>query len=310
MAKVKQNVRTETVQETVQTAQQPTQGVVLLALNHPYYGNYAAQLAASILFSAPQTKITLLHDGKAITHLTEKRLSLFDKIIKLDPSYYTLKGRYEYLKPKAYMYELSPYDTTIFLDADMLWLPRRPITQIFDLLKDVDFTMANRGCIDISKAKANFITWCNPAEIIEKYNAFGMIYNLSSEFFYFKKTQEVEEFFKCTQQIFDDIKVNHLQFGTGIPDELPFTIAMLQTGIYPHTTPWLPSYWQQYRNERLTPNDMYNMYYVYSCGGAMQSDAVKRFYNNLAQFYCNKSGLGHHFPLHSKRQFLPERINI
>lgn len=288
----------------------PTQGVVLLALNHAYYGNYAAQLAASIKFSAPDTKITLLHDGKGATHLIEKRLSLFDKVIKIDTSYYTIKGRYEYLKPKAYMYELSPYDTTIFLDADMLWLPKRPITEVFNKLKDIDFTMANRSNGDISKVKNGFISWCNPQEIIDKYNVAGILYNLSSEFFYFKKTKEVQEFFKAAQDCFNDIKVNHLQFATGIPDELPFEIAMLQTGLYPHTSPWLPSYWQQFRNERLAPADMYNIYYAYSCGGAMQSDAVKRFYNNLAQFYCNKLGLGAYFPLISKRQFLPERINI
>lgn len=287
-----------------------TQGIVLLALNHPYYGNYAAQLAASILFSAPDTKITLLHDKKGITHLNSKRLSLFDNVIEIEEKYYKVNNRYEYLKPKAYINELSPYDITIFLDADMLWLPRKPITSVFNELADVEFTMANRSSIDILKAKIGFITWCNPAHIVEKYNVSGILYNLSSEFFYFKKTKEIHKFFKAVQKHFEKLKVSHLQFASGTPDELPFTIATLETGICPHKTPYLPSYWQQFRNERLQPCDMYNLYYAYSCGGAVQSEAVKKFYNNLANFYCNKLGLGAYFPLYSKRQFLPERINI
>ena len=62
--------------------------------------------------------------------------------------------------------------------------------------------------------------------------------------------------------------------------------------------------------KNMQATEMYLRYYGYSLGGAIQNENVKRFYNNLAQFYCTKLGLGKYFPLLSKRTFLPERANI
>jgi hypothetical protein len=287
-----------------------TKGICIIALNHPYYGNYASQLAASIKFSSPDISITLLHDKKGIGHLNSDRLSLFEHIIEMPLNSYTVKGRNEYLKSKSFLYELTPYDETIYLDADIIWLPRKPITELFEAFKDINFTMSNRGFIDIYEAKNGFISWANPADIIKEYDVVGLLYNLSSEFIYFKKCKEVESLFLQTQKNFDDMKINHVQFGSGIPDELPFTIAMLQTGIYPHVTPFLPCYWEAFMKKNMPATEMYLRYYAYSLGGAIQSKKIIDFYNNLAQFYCNKFGLGKYFPLMSKRNFLPERTNI
>lgn len=287
----------------------PTQGVCIIALNHPYYGNYAAQLAASLLFSTPDLKIALLHDNKGIGHLRPERLALFSNIIEIPQNCYYQNGRFQFLKAKAHLYELSPFDATIYLDADMLWLPRKPISELFTILNNFDFTMANRGAIDVSQATPGFINWATPKDIETAYGC-GVLYNLSSEFIYFKKTPETKEYFKKTIQNFATLKVNHMQFAGGIPDELPFAIAILQTGTMPHVSPFLPSYWEQFFNKNLQPSLMYEQYYAYSLGGSIQNNNAKKFYNNLANFYCNKLGIGQYFPLISKRSWLPERANI
>jgi hypothetical protein len=270
----------------------------------------ALQLAASIKFTSPDVSITLLHDVKGIGHLHGNKLLMFNNVIEIPKYCYTNHGRPEYLKSKAYLYELSPYDETIFLDADMLWLPRRPIIDLFKEFETINFTMANRGNIDITKAKNGFISWANPTDIINEYNVYGLLYNLSSEFIYFKKCDEVKALFEQTKKNFENIKIKYMMFASCVPDELPFTIAMIQTGIYPHTSPYLPCYWEQFTRKNLPATEIYKNYYAYSCGGNLQDKNVKKFYDNLAQFYCNKFNLGHYFPLQSKRQFLPERSNI
>ena len=287
-----------------------SRGVVLLALNHKYYGNYCAQLAASIKFMDKDMSITLLHDVKGIAHLNEQRLRLFDNLIEVPEHCYMNKGRKDYLKVKTHVYALSPYDETIFIDADVLWLPRKSVTELFDSLSEVDFTMSNRGHVALDKAKNGFITWCNPEEIKANYDIDGDLYNLSSEFMYFKKKKEVGKLFKQAQKNYETLKVHYVLFGNDIPDELPFSIAMIQTGVYPHKTPFLPFYWEAFHKQNLKPADMYSSFYACSFGGCISTTNVKRFYDNLAQFYCTKLGLGKYFPLLSKRTFLPERANI
>jgi hypothetical protein len=286
------------------------QGIVLIVCGHPYYGNYAVQLAASIKYTSPDIDIVVIHDGKGISHLTPEKRTIIDHFIEVPEIYHTNKKRIDYLKLKAHLYELSPFQETIFIDADVLWLPKKPITQLFEQFKDIDFTMSNRGNVKLSEAKENFITWTTPDEIIKNYAIDGTLYNLSSEFIYFKKTKEVKKLFTQTLKNFENLKVNYRLFGNDIPDELPFCIAMIQTGTYPHRSPYKPFYWEQFERKNLQQKEMYTNYYAYSLGGCIQSDSVKRFYDNLASGYLNYFGLGKVFPLKSKRDFLPERTNI
>jgi len=131
--------------------------------------------------------------------------------------------------------------------------------------------MANRGCVDITEADEKFINWASPKEIQEAYG-YGLLYNLSSEFIYFKKCNEIEQFFWAAQDSFDTLKVHHMLFGNGVPDELPFIVAMLLMGVYPHTAPFLPSYWELFFNKNMQAAQMYNKYYAYSLGGAVQNN--------------------------------------
>ena len=68
-------------------------GVVLIACGHPFYGNMAAHLAASIKFSSPDMPIALLHDASGIRHLNNEKLNLFDNKITAPTISYTNKGK-------------------------------------------------------------------------------------------------------------------------------------------------------------------------------------------------------------------------
>lgn len=294
-----------------------TTGIILVAVKHPNYGNYAFQLAMSLKATSPNVKITIAHDGAGISRLHGDKLNIFDKVIKLKENVLQVNGRSETLKFKAYLYDLSPYDNTLYLDADMLWSPKKPVSAFLEDLKDIDFTMQNRGSIDLeSKDEAlntSFSIWVNTKDLKEAYNfKKGKLFNLSSELIWFKKTEKTKAFFKEVKINFASINVKHLNFNGGIPDELPFAISMIKTGLEPHQDNWRPIYWEAFDKLRLllNPKSLYENYWGVSFGGNFQEPIIKKFHNNLAQYYCNKYGVQYVFPLKDKRSFIAERHTI
>jgi hypothetical protein len=291
-----------------------TRGVVLIAAHHPYYGNLAYQLAVSIKCNAPDINISIITEGRGIAHLQSagRKLAIFDKIIVCPEEYYTVKStnKRDVFKIKTALYDLSPYDETIYFDADMLWLPKKNVNDLMDSFAEVDFTMSNRGCMKILDAKQGFIQWADPQHIkaIYKFND-ELIYNLSSEFIYFKKKKAIKSLFAKAMKCFDFQKISHLMFAGGQPDELSFTIAMMQTGVYPHQNGYYPAYWEQYQKKGLSRKDMYDNYYLASFGGSYQDKSTISFYNDLAKAYCRKIGETI-IPLESKREILSERSKI
>lgn len=295
-----------------------TTGILLVAVNHPNYGNYAFQLAMSIKATSPSMKVSIAHDGAGISRLHGDKLNIFDKVIKLKDNVMKINGRKEVLRFKAYLPDISPYDNTLYLDADILWSPKKTIYEFIDSIpKDVDFTMQNRGSIDLeSKDEAlntNFSIWVNTKDLKEAYGLKkGKLFNLSSELIWFKKTDKVKAFFKEVKINYSSIKVKHVDFNGGIPDELPFAISMIKTGVEPHIDGWRPIYWEAFDKQRLLlkPKVLYANYWAVSFGGNFQEPMIKKFHNNLAQYYCNKYGVQYVFPLKDKRSFISERHTI
>lgn len=282
-------------------------GVIIIALGHPNYGNYALQLCRSIKAVDPNIHITLVHDSKSITHFSKNN---FDGMIECPSEYYTTGGMSDYLKAKTFLYELSPYKKTIFIDADVIWLPQKPITQLFNEFENIIFTISNRGRQKISEAKKGFIHWADPKDIESVYGNKGWLYNLASEFIYFTKCKEIKKLFKLAQQIYIDPKIPFKKFAHKIPDELPFEIAMMKLGIDPHQSPYFPFYWEQFEKKAMPVHEMYGKYYGYSLGGNVNTKGQEQIYNNLANNYNSKFGVRGYFPAKNKQSWLTERQSL
>ena len=287
-----------------------TKGVLILALGHPYYGRMAAQLAMSIKASSPSANISVLKAGSALNHLNADYLKFFDKVIECPKEYYTnSKGFEDYLKAKIYIYDTSPYDKTIYLDADMIWLNRN-IDELFNSLNEVEFTIQNRGAFELGKGLLDdkLSWWCNVNDILPAYNLTkGTYYSLSSEFIYIKKATNVKKYFDKCKWVYDNMKVNYLKFANGIPDEIIFSIGMILEDYYPHTIYFTPIYWEQAEKRRMYGNELANNFYGFSLGGKTVGDREKKIYNDLVQKYCNQNGLKHYFQAKDKMLWLPER---
>lgn len=284
-------------------------GVVILALNHPYYGNYAFQLLLSIKFTAPEIPVCIMHDGVGIGHLDPTKRMLVDHLIEVPVGYRTSAGRPDPIKAKLYAYELSPFKRTIQLDADLLWLPQKTIKTVFDELAPLELAITNRGKELVGKAHDGFIQWAKPSEIVVAHKLTGTeaLYNLCSELMYYKKGSLAKKVFTAAQKIYDKPLVNFNLFGLNMPDELALEIALMKTKVELVHSPFLPFYWESFEKKRLKLQLMYQQFYAYSIGGSHMADYVAKTYDQLSQFYCNKFGFRTRFPARQKRTFLPER---
>ncbi|HRB54357.1 MAG TPA: hypothetical protein PLD87_11835 [Bacteroidia bacterium] len=293
-----------------------SKGILIFAYSHPFYGMYAANLAASIKFTCPDIPITLLHDEKAIGHFNAIHRSLFNEFKEIPKDCFYTNGVFQPYKAKLYAYELSPYDETIFIDADVIMFPLgRNLNNIFEELKDVDFTIQNRSNYDAATdIKPDM--WADLQEIKKEYSVTdGQFYYISSEFIYFKKTEQNEKLFKDAINIFDNFRITYKRFGGGIPDELPLSIAMLVNKVKPHADGYRPIYWEaaekkNYNTIKLYGSQRTENYIGYSAGGYIASNnRMKEVYNTLAQFYAAKYGFTPS-PFREKRTFNKDRANI
>lgn len=288
-----------------------SKGVVLIAVGHAYYGNYAQQLAVSIKCTDPSVPISIITDQVGIAHLNTEKRSIFDKIIDIPEQYLSTNRMPDFLKSKFSLYELSPYSETIFIDADVIWCPKKTISELFDQMGEVKFSMSNRGRVLLTEAHDKFIHWCNPKDL-EQFDKAGdsYLYNLASEFIYFVKCKEAKAIFKEAYKGYCNPIENVKSFGTNIPDEYAFIVALLKTGSSPHTSPFIPFYWEHFERKNMQPAQIYQQFYGLSMGGNTNTRNSVTLYNNLANHYNRSVGINGYFPAKDKRSFLPERTTI
>ena len=280
-------------------------GICIITAGSPYYGGWALNLAMGLKHTDANTNITLLNYGLGNNHI-KPYLHIFDNVIDISKEMVTRNGFESMIKSKLWLHELSPYDETIFIDADVIWFPFKPISQLFDELQGVDFTI---GCRSLSELDSKpRLVWSKSEDLKQ----FGdKCYNLSSEFIYFRKSDKNAKFFELCRSIFDNPPVAYTRFDGGVPDELAFQIAMMMTDIKPHKTPFLPFYWESYEKKMRKVPEIYNTeFYGYSIGGAAINSHQKMIYDNLVKFYSSKFGIKNPFLCKSKKDLFKTRTLI
>lgn len=271
-------------------------GIVIIATGHPYFGRMAYNLALSIQ-ACEQTRICIVHDGQALSHLSEIQLRVFTDNKVLPEDYRT--G----VQAKLHLDQLTPYEQTIYLDADMVWIGQRKPSELFLELKGNNFTAITEGDSDNPNNKYYF--WADPAEIKAVYKV-QKVYQWRSEVMYFEKGTKL---FKEARKLKpgNTLKSTKL-FGYALPDELFINIATALLGIIPHKYQWTPAYWMRMHGEMLPkPAELANQYYLLSAGSNYASSQMKKSYDTYMRYAANKTGTTHLFPLKSKKEWLPER---
>ena len=165
-----------------------TKGFVILAQNTETtnYVKCAEVLAQSITKVMPNADITLITDDVDDS-------KYFDKVIALPYGDQAPKNSWKLINDWQ-VYEASPYDETIKLEADM-FIPQS-IDYWWDILKLQDIVI----CTTIRDYKQNISDVRYYRNFID-YNNLPDTYNAIT---YFKKSKTAAKFFSCVKSIFED----------------------------------------------------------------------------------------------------------
>lgn len=295
----------------------PSTGILIIAAGHPYYGRLAMNLITSIKVNFPNTKIALAYAGNGLQQIKK----LFDLGKYIDHLIEVPAGLIpdeRWINLKLHLPELSPFDNTLYLDADMLWLDKDP-QKLFDQFSPCEFTCSNNKTMPVVDGVAQgnekeFTWWFDVAEMIEKYRIKETtMANIRSEMMWFKKSEPVRQMFSMAAEISKNPLIKARKFAGGIPDEFALEIAIGITGMPMHKTPFLPIYSEMIDQKWLTIKDCISRgYFAYSVAGGNYIWHIKFEYDHLVKVNANKAAMRHNtiFLLKQKSDFLPERIKI
>lgn len=279
-------------------------GIIIIATGAPFYGRMAYNLAVTIK-SVENFPVIVMHSGSGLNHLSEKQKQIFDQVIEIDSISFAAK---------LTLYDFSPFDNTLYLDADMAWLPNRKPSQLFAELAGVQFTSITEGWYDYDtntdKGNLMYHYWCDVGQARTQYDLSGKYYQWRSEVIYFEKGEVAKNLFDYAKEIYANPKVTPKKFAGHIPDELAINIAACKQGVKPHVFKWKPAYWHRLHGEGKALPEIARDYYLLSVGGNFASGTMKDCYNRVCKAAHNKLKLQYLFTLQSKKMVLPERIKM
>ena len=103
-------------------------GVCLIAVGHDCFNEYAYNLCASIKNVDENVEVCLFTDKEYIKNID--KYSIFNQIKLLEHHHTHTLGRLNICKLKLLIEKLTPYDFTIYLDSNCLWISKEKISNI------------------------------------------------------------------------------------------------------------------------------------------------------------------------------------
>lgn len=158
-----------------------TQGYITLAMGEPEYVAMAANLAASIKVMDPKRRVCLIHDfpeGPDPTHA-----AFFDDIVFLPPD-----SRYPHIMNRFRLFDASPYDQTMCIDADCLLMKR-------DVDRYWEFAGQHYFCITGHPHTKGEWKGIRIEDMLAKYDIEYVVV-MNAGVFYFDKSDESKAFFE------------------------------------------------------------------------------------------------------------------
>jgi hypothetical protein len=280
-----------------------TRGILLVATENPYYGKMAYNLAVSIRAVDPEVQIAVITSGAGLSHLREPQRKVFDKVITCSSA----AG----VSAKLWLYKLTPFDKTLYMDADNIWLPKRKPSDLLNELDGVEFTAITEGKYNADTGEADlsdkYLLWGDMAETAKAHELTGELYQWRSEIMYFEKTEKVEQLFDYAVEVFNDPGVKVREFGQSPPDEFAFMVAAAIVGIKPHRYKWQPVYWSYLSGNFGANGEVMERYWMLSTGGNSISKKAEKLYNDVVTAAHYKLRMQSLFKLQPKRRVIKER---
>lgn len=231
-----------------------TRGVILLAMGSPLYGRLAFNCALTLKAQRPRTPVRLWWQGSALAELKPRHLDFFDERVELPQEFYRYGNQTQFFRVKTRLNELTPFEETLFLDADVAffnngllrkWLDRDDLpdfaAQTFNLLS------ADTG-EKLVPTEYGSGTWSTPQDMKKHWGwADGLeIPQINSSFMFWRRTEKNDQFWARVATLWDAPLPKRVAFnssvGETIPDELLFHAAGAELGIRSPEVPFVPLY--------------------------------------------------------------------
>jgi hypothetical protein len=171
-----------------QATQSPrTQGYLVMALGPVAYIEMAANLAASIRVMDPKRPVCIVHDEDAVIPPALRRF--FDQAVALpsDP-------RYPHVMNKLRLFDVTPYEGTMFVDADCLMMKR-----------DVDriWAAAAMRCFSITGGIRRSGKWKGiQIEDVLRQEGADYLIQMNAGVFYFDRSDAAATFFRDANEFY------------------------------------------------------------------------------------------------------------
>lgn len=272
-------------------------GVLILALGSTTYVKYALNLAVSIRKTSPDIPVCLVHSDNL--HILEpSQMFFFNRLIKCPTDYYTTDGKISYIKAKLYLDKLTPYEKTLFIDADTIVSPYKSVKNIFNECEGNDFVMVCRG------ENKDSSEWVNRDEVMKAFEI-ETWYDCSSEVMYFEKTDVFSDA-RNINKAFENGSFYYRQFAGGVPDEASLVTAMLVNHGKPKKMPYKPTFWENAEKSFAKSETIFTTFELLSVGGNRVSKHIESIYNLLVKWYKSNTGVNT-FTYESKLRLIERR---
>lgn len=274
-----------------------SRGILILALGKPRYGNLAAMLAVTIKARNPNAQIAVVHSGDALSELNKDTLDLFDGII---PAPAELVQPGQYMLTKLYLDILTPFDQTLYLDADTSWHYTKSLASLFDFWQEItkqsgiqpqvyNYVKAPR----YYRNRGRYTYWCNTTGTGVKLHKYlsNNWYCVSSTFLYFDNTHPkcIASFENARRLLAAKEQLVIERISGKYPDEYFLGLGMCMAGVELSKTDWAPIYFSFIHANLPEEFVQTNFYGITPTGG----DAKKAItlYNKEVKQACAKLGI-------------------
>lgn len=217
-------------------------GVLIIALNRPYYGHQAVNLAASIKACAGPVSVALLHDVGGIQGIPAHHMKFFDHKIQVSTEHYYFKGKFVPLRLKTVLPLVTPFSRgTLFIDADSVVFPRTNLNGVMQSYLGHGFVPQCSQYFNHMRISPNdsVMGWGNIKRIMMEYQIRNDMYSMHTYYMYFDQSEHCNMLFRFCQVVHDQIALGQTgleynQWGNQVPDELCMCIAGGLNGTVPY----------------------------------------------------------------------------
>jgi hypothetical protein len=250
-------------------------GICLLCFGNESFGQLTYNLVASIKQHS-NIPITIFTDFISLKSVDTK---LFDDLRDIPHNSFFINGMSHPNRFKMCLYDNSPYQNTMYLDVDSLYMSDKPIDYLFKLLNDdVDIIGQNEKTINLKDTTKIFhgydVSTFKPAFNFTK----PKLNQMHGQFLLFKKNKNTHTFFNISKEIYDKMNdktiVNIHEwswFGRPI-EELSMTIAtgLIDIKILENFAP------VSVQKENLNYDEILKKkYFISICGSSTEEIALK-----------------------------------